>query len=91
MTHDHLERRLRHAVLLDASVTRSSGENCATVVTDLSLDGCCVTGFFAIGEHVELNVTPIGNLRGQIRWAFAGKAGVRFAKRDTEASATAPL
>lgn len=24
----------------------------------------------------------IGTLRGQIRWAFAGKAGVRFAKRD---------
>lgn len=82
MTNDHLERRLRHAVQLDASVTRSGGESCATVVTDLSLDGCCITGFFTIGELLELKVKPIGQLRGQVRWAFAGKAGVRFAKRE---------
>lgn len=90
MTEENLERRPRHAVKLDASVTRSNGESCATVVTDLSLDGCCITGFFTIGEPVELKISPIGQLRGQIRWAFAGKAGVRFAKRETEADPTAP-
>lgn len=82
MTCNHLERRLRHAVQLDASVTRSGRDGCATVVTDLSLDGCCITGFFTIGEQVELKIRPIGTLQGQVRWAVASKAGVRFAKRD---------
>lgn len=80
MTDYHLERRLRHAVHLDASVTRSDRTSCATLVTDLSLDGCCITGIYTLFERVEIKVRPIGILHGQIRWALAGKAGVRFAK-----------
>lgn len=86
MTCSHLERRLRHAVQLDASVTRNSGESRATLVTDLSLDGCCITGLFTIGERVEIKVRPIGTLKGQIRWAFGGKAGVRFDRREQSKS-----
>ncbi len=82
MTNDHPDRRLRHAVQLEAQVRRGDGQVCASVVTDLSLDGCCLTGDYSIGETVELEVKPIGRLKGQIRWAFVGLAGVRFI-RDT--------
>ena len=84
MNTDHADRRLRHAVQLKALVSRSDGGTCTSAVTDLSLDGCCIAGDFAIGERVELTVEPIGLLTGQIRWAFAGKAGVRFAKREAD-------
>ena len=76
---------------MDASVTRSGRDSCATVVTDLSLDGCCISGCFTIGEAIEIKVRPIGILQGQIRWAFAGKAGVRFAKRAEAKQPAAPL
>ena len=87
MNTDHPDRRLRHAVQLEALVTRADGAVESTAVTDLSLDGCCVTGHFSIGEYVDLKIAPIGLLRGQIRWSFAGRAGVRFVKRDADATA----
>lgn len=89
MTNDHLDRRMRHVVQLDASVTRSDGETCACVMTDLSIEGCRIGGDFTIGERVELDTAQIGKLTGQIRWAFNGQAGVRFDKRD-EVAVTAP-
>lgn len=87
MTNDHLDRRLRHAVQLDASVTRSGGDSFATTVTDLSVDGCCLTGDYAIGEWVDLDAEQVGSLHGQIRWAVMGRAGLRFAKQDEETTA----
>ena len=82
MKTDHLDRRLRHAVNLDATVTTSDGASQSTSVTDLSLEGCCVSGFYLIGDHVELKINPIGEFKAQVRWAFAGKAGLRFARQD---------
>lgn len=72
------ERRRRHVVRLEAEVVRGDGSRVTATVTDLSLDGCCLTGSFAIGERVVVTVPKIGPLKGQVRWAFMGRAGVRF-------------
>lgn len=72
------ERGLRHSVRLDASVTRSNGGEVPTVVTDLSLDGCCLIGQFQIGEHLTVKIPKVGSLSAEVRWAFMGRAGARF-------------
>ena len=56
----------------------TSGGSIAADVTDLSLDGCCLTGRFKIGEIVELKIPRIGLHSAQVRWSFLGRAGVRF-------------
>lgn len=72
------QRGLRHSVRLDASVRRGNGADVAVVVTDLSLDGCCLIGQFQIGEQVTVKIPKVGSLTGEVRWAFMGRAGVRF-------------
>ena len=72
------ERRQRHAVRLEASVTTSGGGMVASDVTDLSLDGCCLTGRFKIGEHLQVKIPRIGAHLAEVRWSFLGRAGVRF-------------
>ncbi len=71
-------RRQRHAVRLEAAVTRDGGDVFTSGVSDLSLDGCCLTGSFRIGEQIQLKVPRIGMLSAEIRWAFMGRAGARF-------------
>lgn len=72
------ERGRRHSVRLEASATRSNGMQVAAIVTDLSLDGCCLIGPFRIGERVTVNIPRVGSLAAEIRWAFMGRAGARF-------------
>ena len=72
------ERRRRHAVRLDGTVSRSDGSQSETIVTDLSLDGCSLTGVFRIGECVIVTLPKIGTFPAEIRWAFVGRAGARF-------------
>lgn len=72
------ERGLRHSVRLDATVTRGNGTELAAVVTDLSLDGCCLIGPFQIGEQVTVKIPKVGSLAAEVRWAFMGRAGARF-------------
>ena len=72
------ERRRRHAVRLEAAVTRDDGSILTSSVSDLSLDGCCLTGQFRIGEEIEVVIPRIGKLSAQIRWAVMGRAGARF-------------
>jgi hypothetical protein len=72
------ERRQRHAVRLQASVTTSSGRSLLSDVTDLSLDGCCLTGQYKIGELLQLKIPRIGMHSAEVRWAYMGRAGVRF-------------
>ena len=81
-----LDRRLRHAVNLDASVTRSNGTVLSCTVSDFSLDGCCLSGFFKIGEQVEVRIRAIGVLPAEIRWAVLGRAGARFLARPSRAA-----
>jgi len=78
-----VERLRRHPVELEASVKRGGGEPCSSIVRDLSLDGCCLSGFFRIGELVEIRIHPLGIFQAQIRWAMLGRAGARFSKANT--------
>ena len=71
-------RRHRHNVRLDASVTRSGGFVLETVVTDLSLEGCCLAGYFQPSEIIDLAIRKIGKFRAQIQWVQFGRAGARF-------------
>ena len=72
------DRRQRHVVRLEASVTTSGGRLVASDVTDLSLDGCCLSGRFPIGEVVKLEIPRIGFHSAEVRWSFLGRTGVRF-------------
>ena len=86
------ERRLRHRVQLEADVVQPDGSAAQTIVSDLSLDGCKVAGWYRIGDIVQLRIPKIGLVRGQVRWAINGRAGLRFlpnAGNKTEASAGA--
>ena len=88
------ERGLRHSVRLDASVMRGNGTEVGTIVTDLSLDGCCLIGTFGIGERVTVKIPKVGNLAAEIRWAFMGRAGARFvsqAKRTLDERGVAAI
>lgn len=71
-------RRLRHPVRLDASVTRSGGFVLKTIVTDFSLDGCCLLGHFQPAEIIEVSIRTVGRLPAQIKWVQRGRAGARF-------------
>ena len=81
------ERRQRHAVRLDATVMRGDGTEVPAVVTDLSLDGCCLSGSFRIGEELTVKLPRIGKLPGIVRWSFLGRAGVRFTSNDSREAA----
>ena len=72
------QRRQRHAVRLEAIVATSGGGSVATDVTDLSLDGCCLSGRFKIGEHLQVKIPRIGEHSAEVRWSFLGRTGVRF-------------
>lgn len=71
------KRRQRHAVRLEASV-ETSGGIVPSNVTDLSLDGCCLSGRFKIGEIVQVKIPRIGVHPAEVRWSFLGRTGVRF-------------
>jgi hypothetical protein len=75
---DWPERRHRHDVELPADVHYPDGHTSKAKVSNLSLDGCRLTGWFRIGDYLELTIPKIGRVRGQVRWAVGGHAGVRF-------------
>jgi len=83
-----VERLRRHPVQLEASVKRGGGELCSSIVRNFSLDGCCLSGYFRIGELLEIRIHPIGIFQAQIRWAMMGRAGARFAKAGTNKRST---
>lgn len=80
-------RRHRHSVRLDASVTRSGGFTLKTFVTDLSLEGCCLLGYFQPGEIIDLRIRTIGRFPAKIQWVKLGKAGARFLSNRATTSA----
>ncbi|UUR07721.1 PilZ domain-containing protein [Sphingomonas glaciei] len=83
---DWPERRHRHDVEIGAEVHYPDGHQRQVLISNLSLDGCRIHGWFRIGEVLELTIPKIGRVRGQVRWALAGKAGIRFLPA-TEANA----
>lgn len=84
------KRRQRHAVRLEAVVTRDGGAVVTCDVSDLSLDGCCLAGSFLIGERIEVKIPRIGTLVADIRWAFLERAGARFISSAEQAADARP-
>ena len=78
MTSEWPQRRPRHAVRLTAQIMRNDESCLEADVTNLSLEGCGIAGWYVIGERLTLDIPRIGKLRGQVRWAMLGRAGVRF-------------
>lgn len=72
------DRRQRHRVQLEADLIQTDGTTSQTIVSDLSLEGCRVMGWFRIGDDVHLRLPRIGEVRGKVRWAMNGQAGLRF-------------
>jgi hypothetical protein len=74
----HMKSRAnRTPVLLEASVV--VGNTISNVeVTDLTGDGCCVTGSYRIGEWISITFPRTEAIRAQVRWTIFGKAGLRF-------------
>jgi hypothetical protein len=65
-------------VQLEVELIQTDGSITRTIVSDLSLDGCRIAGWFRIGDTVHLKIPRIGEVRGQVRWAMNGRAGLRF-------------
>ena len=68
---------------LDARLTRADGSVTDSMVSDLSLEGCCLTGRFPIGERLTVLMPRIGVLTGQVRWSLSNRTGIRFARQDS--------
>ena len=75
-------RELRRKAYFDVVVHRSDGTSCRVIVTDLSGKGCQVwTDMqFDVGAFVELKQEFLGNLSAEVRWACAGRVGLKFVR-----------
>lgn len=72
------DRGRRYRVQLEADIVQPDGSRVATIVSDLSLEGCSVVGWFRIGDKVVLSIPRVGKVQGKVRWAMRGKAGLRL-------------
>jgi hypothetical protein len=75
-------RELRRKAYLDAVSCRSDGTSCSVIVTDISRDGCQFRTEmqFDIGELLELKHELLGSLSVEVRWASAGRVGLKFVR-----------
>jgi hypothetical protein len=66
---------------LCGSAQRADGSQISVTVSDLSRDGCRLDfngDGLRIGEWVDLQADGQQKMRGQVRWALLGSAGLRF-------------
>jgi PilZ domain len=75
-------RELRRKAYLDVVTHRCDGTSCSVIVTDLSRDGCQFRTDvqFDVGEFVELKHELLGSLSAEVRWACAGRVGLKFVR-----------
>lgn len=71
-------RSPRHPTEIDASVNRPGEPELDVVITDLSIDGCQVRGYFRQGENLSVTIPNLGKFKAEVRWAKLGTAGLRF-------------
>ena len=81
---DWPDRRHRHDVDLTVDVHYPDGHSRKAAVTNLSLDGCRVHGWFRIGNLLDFDLPRIGRIRGQVRWAIGGEAGIQFLRTEAD-------
>jgi hypothetical protein len=79
--HGWVERKDRRPTDVDARVRRADGSELQVKLTDLSDEGCRIESgdqALRIGEWLDIEAKSIGELKGQVRWALGGSAGVKF-------------
>jgi len=71
------KRPARVRVLQPATVTRSSGEEQAVTVTDISATGFSLEGQkgLGVGEKIYLRLGKQGNVQAEVGWVAEAKAG----------------
>lgn len=77
------QRAPRHQTVLSASVRRPEEPPIETVLSDLSLDGCKIIGYFGVGESLIVNIPKIGQFDAGVNWARGGTAGLRFVRQSS--------
>ena len=78
--HGWVGRKDRHLVAIDAVVHWDDGRKVSVTLTNFSEEGCRIESdlHLRIGERLEIDVPRLGQMKAQVRWAFAGSAGVKF-------------
>jgi hypothetical protein len=76
-------RHNRSSVELKAELSRVVGASETVEVQDISIDGCCVRGYFRVGESVTLRLPKIGGFSARVCWARGGRAGLKFHRGST--------
>jgi hypothetical protein len=79
-----IDRTERYPLRLDVLVERPDASKQPAVLTNLSLEGCCVTGPFRVGERVSLTIPGMGPRSALVCWATYGRAGVGFIRERME-------
>ncbi|WP_395327065.1 PilZ domain-containing protein [Novosphingobium sp. BL-8H] len=78
---DERRREQRHATRYAAWIESSRGERTDSVLTDVSLHGCCVSGAAAWlrqGAFVSIGLGQGAALRAVVRWVRGNLAGMEF-------------
>jgi hypothetical protein len=73
-------KQYEHSIALAAVIHRVSGERGPATITRLWYDGCEMTsdGLFGRGEHVGIEISGMGKIRGRVASSAAGRVTVRF-------------
>lgn len=71
-------RRPRHVTKLHVLIQRDGEPAIASFISDLSLDGCCVSGYFRPDEKLTVTINGVGRFEASVRWARFGSAGLQF-------------
>jgi hypothetical protein len=85
--HGWVGRKDRQPVEIDAVVHWDDGRKEAVTLSNFSEEGCRIESsvHFRIGERLAIDVPRLGQMKAQVRWAFAGSAGAKFfAESDSE-------
>lgn len=73
-------RSERSPVDVETTVIRSDGRQLAIRLANISHEGCQILcgETLPIGEVMTLSLPDSGEVRAQVRWSLAGRAGVYF-------------
>ena len=77
---DWITRATREPTSVDASLALA-GRQISVLIINISEDGCCIQCDEAlpIGSTVSIHVQLV-TIAATVRWSFAGRTGLRFAK-----------
>jgi len=83
--HGWVGRKDRLPVEIDAVVHWDDGRKEAVTLSNFSEEGCRIESdlHFRIGECLAIDVPKLGQMKAQVRWAFAGSAGAKFLVEST--------